>query len=86
MMYSIDWKPKARKQLFKINDISARERIVDAVDTLVAFPNCRSVMRLENHRHEYRLRVGSYRVLFDARTHIRIIEIQEVKKRDEHTY
>ena len=85
-MYNIDWKPKARKQLFKIKDIAARERIVDAVDTLVVFPNCRAVKRLENHQHEYRLRAGSYRVLFDARTSIRIIEIQEVKKRDEHTY
>jgi mRNA interferase RelE/StbE len=85
-MYSIDWKPKARKQLFKLKDTSARERIFDAVDTLVNFPNCQSIKRLENHRHEYRLRVGSYRVLFDVRTSIRIIEIQEVKKRDEHTY
>jgi len=85
-MYSIDWKPKARKQLFKIRDISVKKRIVDAVGGLVDFPDCPSVKRLEKHRHEYRLRVGSYRVLFDARTSIRIIEIQEVKKRDEHTY
>jgi len=85
-MYSIDWKPKARKQLFKIKDISVQKRIIDAVDTLVDFPKCPSIKRLENHRHQYRLRVGGYRVLFDARTSIRIIEIQEVKKRDEHTY
>ena len=85
-MYNIDWKPKARKQLFKIKDISVRGRIVDAVDTLADFPHCPSIMRLENHRYQYRLRVGIYRVLFDARTGIRIIEIQEVKKRDEHTY
>ena len=34
----------------------------------------------------YRMRVGRYRVLFDHDDFIKIIEIQEVKKRDERTY
>ena len=38
------------------------------------------------NRNGYRLRVGNYRVLFDAETEVRIIEIQEVKKRDSNTY
>jgi mRNA-degrading endonuclease RelE of RelBE toxin-antitoxin system len=41
---------------------------------------------LRNHRYGYRLRVGRYRVLFDHVDVIRIIKIQEVKKRDERTY
>jgi mRNA-degrading endonuclease RelE of RelBE toxin-antitoxin system len=57
-----------------------------AVDTLANFPECKNVKRLVNHPHEYRLRVGRYRVFFDVRTRVQIITIEEVKKRDEKTY
>ena len=40
----------------------------------------------EGHRFDYRLRVGRYRVLFNYADVVKIIEIQEVKKRDERTY
>jgi len=39
-----------------------------------------------NHEYGYRLRVGQYRVLFDWTVEIRIVEIHEVRKRDERTY
>jgi mRNA-degrading endonuclease RelE of RelBE toxin-antitoxin system len=44
------------------------------------------VKRLSNHPYEYRLRVGRYRVFFDFHSTVRIIRIEEVKKRDERTY
>ncbi len=40
----------------------------------------------KKHRYRYRLRVGRYRVFFDHDTGIKIVKIQEVKKRDERTY
>jgi len=36
--------------------------------------------------YDFRLRVGRYRVFFDYDGQIRIIAIQEIRKRDEHTY
>jgi hypothetical protein len=44
------------------------------------------VIHLTNHEHEYRLRVGSYRVLFNWDGTIKVVEIEEVRKRDERTY
>ena len=85
-MYEVIWKPRARKQLKKIGDRAAIRSIGLAVMNLAAFPACPGVKRLENHQYEYRLRVGRYRVFFDVQDTIRIIAIQEVKKRDEHTY
>ena len=85
-MYEIIWKPKARKQLNKVGDRSAMRAIGLAVMGLAGFPACSGVKRLQNHTYEYRLRVGAYRVLFDVEDTVRIIEIQEVKKRDERTY
>jgi mRNA-degrading endonuclease RelE of RelBE toxin-antitoxin system len=56
------------------------------VETLENFPNAANVRALVAHEYGYRLRVGRYRVFFDARTEIRIVKIQEVKKRDGNTY
>ena len=85
-MYEVIWKPKARKQLKKIGDRSEMRIIGIAVMQLASFPSCPGVKRLENHKYDYRLRAGRYRVLFDVQDMVRIIEIQEVKKRDERTY
>ena len=41
---------------------------------------------LKGHKAGYRLRVGRYRVLFDLDEGVRVITIQEVRKRDEQTY
>jgi mRNA interferase RelE/StbE len=38
------------------------------------------------NREGYRLRVGRWRVIFDVFNEVKIVEIQEVLKRDEHTY
>ena len=84
-MYDINWLKKARKQLSKI-DRSHQIDIMNAVDTLQDFPNTINVIHLKNHEYGYRLRVGNYRVLFDADTTVRIIDIQQVRKRDENTY
>jgi len=84
-VYHINWSNKAKRQLGKI-DRQHQCAIIDAVDALEDFPNAKNVIALTNHEHGYRMRVGNYRVLFDADTAVRIIEVQQVKKRDEHTY
>lgn len=84
-MNTIKWHTKALKQLRKINR-HENAAIRSAVNDLVAMPDCQGVKALTNHRYGYRLRVGRYRVLFDYDGEIRIIEIQEVKKRDDRTY
>lgn len=85
-MYRIYWTPKAQRQLAKIGSLKDRETIYRAAGGLSDFPNCRNVKALVNHTYGYRLRVGRYRVLFDASTEVQIIDIQEVKRRDDQTY
>ena len=84
-MYNINWQRKARKQLGKI-DRQHQNDIVDAIDSLQSFPNVKNVRPLVNHECQYRLRVGNYRVLFDADMEVKIVDIQQVKKRDDNTY
>jgi mRNA interferase RelE/StbE len=83
---SIDWQPKALRQLRKI-DARAGKQIRDAVSTeLVDLGKARNVKALTNHDYGYRLRVGNYRVFFDYDGAVRIVSIEEVRKRDERTY
>lgn len=84
-MFSIQWAKKALKQLVR-SPLNDKKRISAAVDDLASWPECRSVKALKNQPFPYRLRVGRYRVFFEVETSIRVIFIEEVKKRDERTY
>ncbi len=85
-MKEIVWQPKAKRQLKKIKDQRVKEGILDAVETLVSFPNARNVKALVKHKCTHRLVIESYRVLFNAFDSINIVSIEEVKKRNERTY
>ena len=86
-MNEIRWKQKAAKQLRKIQQQEAAT-IVDKVEVFKTFPECGNadIKPLVNHDYGYRLRVGRYRVLFDHDGEIRVVSIEEVKKRDGRTY
>jgi mRNA interferase RelE/StbE len=79
----IQWRTKALRQLRKIKSQKEKEAIYDAVETLKLFPKCANVKKLSD-RNDYSLRVGRWRVIFT--TAAEIVCIEEVKKRDEHTY
>jgi mRNA-degrading endonuclease RelE of RelBE toxin-antitoxin system len=83
---TINWQPKALRQLRKI-DAHAGKQIRTAVSSeLVDLASARNVKALTNHEYEYRLRVGNYRVFFEFDGAVRIVSIEEVRKRDERTY
>ena len=82
-MKRIEWKPKALHQLRKIKSRDTRNLIYDAVDALKYFPQCSNIKKLKG-RNEYRLRVSNWRVIFTDS--LKILYIEEVKKRNEHTY
>ena len=84
-MYFVNWGKKALKQLLKISDVD-RGRILEEVSKLEAFPAVHNVKSLSQHQYGSRLRVGHYRVRFDVARVVRIIDVQEVKRRDDNTY
>ena len=61
-MNKIVYRPKAAKQLRKIPE---QQQIRAKIKGLAAMPNCTGVKALSNHIHQYRLRVGNYRVFFN---------------------
>ncbi len=88
MQYNVEWTRKATKQLDKI-PAQFRTKIRDAARKLEKSETWGDVRKLVNHEYNYRLRVGNYRILFDATddaVEINDISIEEVRKRDDRTY
>jgi len=84
-MTRIEWTRKALKQAAAL-DRAKVPGIMRAVEGLVHWPDCRNVKALKG-RDGYRLRVGRYRVMFTVHDgSVRIIRVEEVKKRDDRTY
>lgn len=84
-MNTVQWSTLALRQIRRLPNL-VRWQIVEAVDDLKNMPNCRHVKALKDHRYGYRRRVGQYRLLFDWDGDVHIVSIEEVRKRDEHTY
>ena len=85
-MNTIQWTEKAFRQLRKIHNKGIGKHIYRETQALMDFPNCRNIKRLTGHRYSYRLRVGDWRVFFEFDGAVKIISIEEVRKRNEHTY
>ena len=85
MLNSIEWTIRAARQLLKLEKVM-QLRIRDGVEGLRTFPATTNVKRLVGHKYLYRLRVANYRVFFQFDGVIQVVTIEEVRKRDEHTY
>ncbi|MWQ00547.1 type II toxin-antitoxin system RelE/ParE family toxin [Glaesserella parasuis] len=78
---------KADKQLDRI-DSRYKKSIIETISMLVNFPDVTlDITKLKGYLSKYRARVGRYRIIFEWIEGVpKIIEIQEIKKRDERTY
>ena len=85
-MNAIKWTPKAARQAQKIADVAQRRAVFDEISTLANFLHVQGVKRLVNKGITYRLRVGDWRVMFEFDGMVRVVTIEEVKRRNERTY
>ena len=53
---------------------------------MTVFPDCQNVKRLTKHEYGYRLRIGDWRIIFEFDGAVKVISIEEVKRRNERTY
>ena len=83
---SINWQPRALKQLRKIEARAGQQIRTAVTEELADLTKARNVKVLTKHEYPYRLRVGSYRVFFEFDGTVSIITIEQVRKRDERTY
>ncbi|MEK6915996.1 MAG: type II toxin-antitoxin system RelE/ParE family toxin [Nanoarchaeota archaeon] len=64
-MYTIEWKETVLKSLERL-DKSITIRIIKRVNQLKESPFKGDIRKLKGAEHEYRLRVGDYRVIFEV--------------------
>ncbi|MDY6823719.1 MAG: type II toxin-antitoxin system RelE/ParE family toxin [Thermodesulfobacteriota bacterium] len=78
--YSIVWKQSAQKELQKVNK-KAIPKIIQAVEALSLEPHPAGSRKLHGADHTYRLRTGSYRIVYSVYPDIITIEIIRVGHR-----
>ncbi|MDF5728334.1 MAG: type II toxin-antitoxin system RelE/ParE family toxin [Rhizonema sp. PD38] len=82
MTYQIEIKSKVAKELKKLpKDI--RDRINEKILELAENPRPSGVVKLEGSNDTYRIRMGSYRVLYDIFDDILLISVIRVGHRRE---
>lgn len=66
MSYSITFTPAARRRLKKL-DPSIQRRLIQRIRTLATEPRPSGVRKLSGRDTLYRIRVGRYRIIYQAR-------------------
>ncbi|MDE9454559.1 MULTISPECIES: type II toxin-antitoxin system RelE family toxin [Xenorhabdus] len=86
-MVKVVWSKAATKQLIRI-DTRYQKAIKNKVSLLTGFPLVDlDIKKLAETEARYRLRVGDYRILFElSGKEPKILEVQEVKRRQTNTY
>lgn len=80
--YRIEWKQSAKKELKKLNK-QIILRILQAVENLSDNPYSSSSKKLIGSDSIYRIRVGDYRIIYNIKSSVLIIEIIKVGHRRE---
>lgn len=78
-MYELQYKKKAIKALAKIND-PYYSAIIQAIDELAENPRPQGYKKLTG-RSGYRIRVGTYRIIYDILDTTLIVEIVNIGSR-----
>ena len=85
-MYKVAYSPRSAKSLKKIPR-QYQINIKNKIEKLSKDPYIPGTIKLVDYpAAEFRYRVGNYRILFDINDEEKIIEILDIRKRDEKTY
>ena len=88
-MYRIEVSPAADRELEKLKSRIRRqdyERLRDAVRCLTNEPRPQGVRKIKGAEKAYRIRVGSYRVVYEVYDNDNLVLILLVARRSETTY
>jgi len=78
--YAIEWLRSARKELDAL-PVRSAVRIGEAVGRLAQNPRPSGCKKLTGHKALWRIRIGSYRVIYYIGDAIRLVRIEKVSDR-----
>jgi mRNA interferase RelE/StbE len=88
-LYKIEVSPSADRDIQKLKDRIRSddfERLTAAINKLVTEPRPHGVRKIEGAATAYRIRVGSYRVVYDIYDDKKLVVLLQVVRRSETTY
>lgn len=88
-MYRLEVSPAADRDLEKLKSRIRREdfeRLRDAVRSLAEEPRPQGVRKIKGADNAYRIRVGSYRVVYDIYDSDKLVLLLQIARRSETTY
>jgi len=88
-VYRLEVSPTADRDLEKLKGRIIRqdfERLRDAVRGLAEEPRPHGVRKIKGEERTYRIRVGSYRVVYEVYDNDNLVLILQVARRSETTY
>lgn len=86
-MYNIEIAPAAERDLKKLNKIlSSSGGIINAIDDLSFNPRPPGVKKVKGFKNTFRIRVHSYRIIYDIYEKDNRLIILRIIKRSESTY
>jgi len=78
--YAIEWRPSASKQIRRL-DANIRRRVLEAIDDLRTQPRPVGSVTLANSAGWLRIRVGSYRVIYEVQDDVLVVLVLRVGSR-----
>lgn len=81
-MYAIEYSTSAAKELSKL-DNHIRRRIISAIDSLARTPVPPGAIMMQGASGAYRMRVGSYRVIYEVHHDVLVVLIIKIGDRKE---
>ena len=85
-MYQVIFSRQAEKAFLRLSEKEAR-RVKEVIEKLKQNPRIYGTIKLENAPvASYRHRLGDHRILFDVDDEAKVIEILDIRKRNERTY
>lgn len=81
-MYQVLLERSAERDLRRLS-ADVHERVIEAIKGLAANPRPPGCRKLTGSRHDWRIRVGDYRVIYEIADTIRIVRVNRVRHRRE---
>lgn len=79
-MYGVELVSSAAKEFRSLED-KIKRRVAVAIDALRENPRPTGMRKLRGHERVYRIRVGSYRVVYEIDDQARLVQVTRIRHR-----
>ena len=79
-MYRVLLERAAEKDLARLSS-EIRDRVIGAIQALATNPRPPGCRKLVGSKHDWRIRVGDYRVVYEIADKIRVVRVNRVRHR-----